>query len=353
MGATYQAVQWNPQKRIYDGVMVTGLAIYLFGFVAASLALAPTADPMVVTIRAFGSAAFILLHLVLAIGPICRLSPRMLPLLYNRRHLGVTTFLVGLVHGALVLFFYHFGGPVNPILSIFTSSPYTEGVAWLPFQPFGVVALLIRFLMAATSHDFWLHQLTAPVWKALHMLVYLAYASLVTHVTFGILQSEQSLVYVGTLAAGLIGLVSLHLVAAIREIARDHPPGASLEPDGFIEVGRLGDIRIDRAKIVSLSGERVAVYKYTDAKSGQTKVCAVSNVCQHQNGPLGEGKFVDGCITCPWHGYQYLPHNGCSPPPFSEKIPTFRVQLIDDRILVDPRPLPPGTQSEPPTVATQ
>ena len=63
MGATYQAVQWNPQKRIYDGVMVTGLAIYLFGFVAASLAHAPTADPMVVTIRAFGSAAFILLPL--------------------------------------------------------------------------------------------------------------------------------------------------------------------------------------------------------------------------------------------------------------------------------------------------
>jgi DMSO/TMAO reductase YedYZ heme-binding membrane subunit/nitrite reductase/ring-hydroxylating ferredoxin subunit len=306
---------------------------------------------MVVTIRAFGSAAFILLHLVLAIGPLCRLSPWMLPLLYNRRHLGVTTFLLGLVHGALVIFYYHSGGPVNPILSIFNSSPYTEGVAWLPFQPFGVVALLILFLMAATSHDFWLHQLTAPIWKALHMLVYLAYASLVAHVTFGILQSEQSVLYVAAVAAGLIGLVSLHLFAGIREIGRDNPTNAALEPDGFIEVARIGDIRIDRAKIVSLSGERVAVYKYADAQSGQIKVCAVSNVCQHQNGPLGEGKFVDGCITCPWHGYQYLPHNGSSPPPFTEKIPTFHVQLIGDRILVNPRPLPPGTKTEPPTVA--
>ena len=26
---------------------------------------------------------------------------------------------------------------------------------------------------------------------------------------------------------------------------------------------------------------------------------------------------MDGCITCPWHGYQYLPHNGQSPPPFT------------------------------------
>jgi nitrite reductase/ring-hydroxylating ferredoxin subunit len=29
-----------------------------------------------------------------------------------------------------------------------------------------------------------------------------------------------------------------------------------------------------------------------------------------QNGPLGEGRIVDGCITCPWHGYQYRPDTG-------------------------------------------
>lgn len=26
-------------------------------------------------------------------------------------------------------------------------------------------------------------------------------------------------------------------------------------------------------------------------------------MCKHQNDPLGEGKIVDGCVTCPWHGY--------------------------------------------------
>ena len=29
-------------------------------------------------------------------------------------------------------------------------------------------------------------------------------------------------------------------------------------------------------------------------------------------GPLGEGKIVDGCITCPWHGFQYRPQDGCT-----------------------------------------
>jgi nitrite reductase/ring-hydroxylating ferredoxin subunit len=73
----------------------------------------------------------------------------------------------------------------------------------------------------------------------------------------------------------------------------------------------------------------------------------VSNVCQHQNGPLGEGKIIDGCITCPWHGYQYLPGTGASPPPFTEKVATFRTQVADGQVFVHPKPLPPGTRVEP------
>jgi hypothetical protein len=37
---------------------------------------------------------------------------------------------------------------------------------------------------------------------------------------------------------------------------------------------------------------------------------------------LGEGKIVDGCITCPWHGYQYRPADGVAGP-FTERA-TFR-----------------------------
>jgi len=76
-------------------------------------------------------------------------------------------------------------------------------------------------------------------------------------------------------------------------------------------------------------------------------VSAVSNVCQHQNGPLGEGRILDGCITCPWHGYQYGPENGAAPPPFKEKIPTFQVKVVDGAVLVHPRPNAPGTYVEP------
>jgi nitrite reductase/ring-hydroxylating ferredoxin subunit len=183
------------------------------------------------------------------------------------------------------------------------------------------------------------------------MLVYVAYTSLVVHVVLGILQSEQSFVYVAAVGAGIVGLTCLHTIAAFHGRALENEQEGGTSAGGFVDACALGEIKMNRAKIVTLSGERVAVFKYTDEKdTGKTRVCAVSNVCQHQNGPLGEGKFVDGCITCPWHGYQYLPQNGSSPPPFSEKIPTFRVKVVGDRILVDPQPLPAGTESEPATI---
>src|ERR1051325_9132973 len=213
MGVEYVAVQWNRQKKLYDAVLVAGVAAYLVTFSALTKVLFPRVTDEIMLMRAFGTGAFLLLHIVLCIGPLCRLNPGFLPLLYNRRHAGVTCFLLGLIHAALVIITYHAGSDTNPILSIFVSSPITTSVAGVPFQPFGFLALVILFLMAATSHDFWLANLTAPVWKTLHMLVYFAYGLLVWHVTFGVLQGEASPVYAGAVGLGLVTVVSLHLVA--------------------------------------------------------------------------------------------------------------------------------------------
>src|SRR6059036_3561498 len=195
MALEYSAVQWNRQKRIYDIVLVGGVGAFLILFgVLSKLCFAFVTDEIVL-IRAFGAAAFVLLHVLLSIGPLCRLNRKFLPLLYNRRHAGVTMCLLALIHAALVIITYHAGGDTNPFLSIFKGSPITGSIAGVPFQPFGFFALVILLLMAATSHDFWLANLSAPVWKALHMLVYVAYGLLVLHVTFGALQSETNPVY--------------------------------------------------------------------------------------------------------------------------------------------------------------
>jgi nitrite reductase/ring-hydroxylating ferredoxin subunit/DMSO/TMAO reductase YedYZ heme-binding membrane subunit len=340
MGVEYVSVQWNRQKRIYDTVLVGSVAAYLLTFGVLTKILFPHVTDEIMLMRAFGTGAFLLLHVILCIGPLCRLNPQFLPLLYNRRHAGVTMFLLGLIHAVLVIVTYHAGSDTNPILSIFVSSPLSGSVTGVPFQPFGFFALGILFLMAATSHDFWLANLSAPVWKSLHMLVYVAYALLVLHVTFGALQGETSIAYVIATALGLGTILSLHLTAARNEVNGDREIEPKID-DGFVDACAVVEIPEGRARIVCISGERVAIFKYDG------KISAVSNVCQHQNGPLGEGRVLDGCITCPWHGYQYLPETGASPPPFVEKVPTFNVRVKNGRVLVHPKPNPPGTRAEP------
>jgi nitrite reductase/ring-hydroxylating ferredoxin subunit/DMSO/TMAO reductase YedYZ heme-binding membrane subunit len=342
MAHAYRAVGWNRQKRIYDLALLSGVVLYLFTFVGVGIVVRPNATLETLAIRALGTAAFLLLHIVLSIGPLSRLHPGFLPLLYNRRHLGVTMFILALAHAAFSVFQFHALGDLDPLVSVLTSNGRFESVAQFPFQPLGLLALLILFLMAATSHDFWLANLTPPVWKSLHMLVYPAYGLLVLHVALGVLQAEPHPLLSGLLATGIVWVLGLHLVAGWRERSLDlHTPRVTGDLDGFVVICRLDEIPEGRARIVPLSGERVAIFKHDG------KVAALSNVCQHQNGPLGEGRVIDGCVTCPWHGYQYDPATGASPPPFSEKVPTFAVRIRGEEVLVHPRPRPVGDPVKP------
>jgi sulfoxide reductase heme-binding subunit YedZ len=342
VSASYRAVGWNPQKKRYDATIGFFVAALLVTLIGGGAMVNPNATIETLLIRALAVTAFILLHIVLSIGPLCRLDRRFLPLLYNRRHLGVTMFAIALAHGMFALVQFHALGNRNPLVSVLTTSTAYGSVSEFPFQVLGLAALGILFLMAATSHDFWLHNLTPPVWKALHMAVYAAYALVVAHVALGALQSERSPWLAGVLCVGVAWVVGLHLAAAFRERRVDD---ADPVPGRMVDVCAVSDIPDTRAVVRCMGGERVAVFKYGD------RISAISNVCQHQNGPLGEGKIVNGCVVCPWHGYEYRPDTGASPPPFTEKVATFTVRVRDGRVLVDPRPHAPGTRVEPARIA--
>jgi nitrite reductase/ring-hydroxylating ferredoxin subunit/DMSO/TMAO reductase YedYZ heme-binding membrane subunit len=344
MSATYRAVSWNPQKRRYDLVAATMIVGFLAVAIAVQAVLRPELTIETLSIRALGAAAFTLLHVILCIGPLARVDRRFLPLLYNRRHLGVMMFTLALGHGVFSIVQFHALGTLNPLVSVLASNQRPMPLSQFPFQPFGLAALVIFFLMAATSHDFWLHNLTAPVWKALHMSVYAAYTLIVLHVVFGVLQGEASRFLGWTLCGGVLSVLALHVLAARREAPRDRE-NRNLQIDGFVDVCRVDDIPEKRAVMTCLSGERVAVFRYDG------RISAISNVCQHQNGPLGEGRIVNGCVVCPWHGYEYVPATGASPPPFTEKVPTFDVRVVAGRVLVHPQPHRPGTRVEPAVLA--
>lgn len=339
MSTAYSAVGWNRQKKIYDSFIAAFCFSYLLLYIGITLIYNSEVTFETLLIRSTSTLALLLLHIILAIGPLTRLSNKFLPFLYNRRHLGVTMFCMAAVHGVFSIIQFHGLSNTNPIASVIISNTNFGNLPAFPFQILGLVALIIFFLMAITSHDFWLHNLSPMVWKSLHMMVYIAYALVVMHVMLGVIQLEKNPVFVVILFAGTASLITLHLLAAWKERTIDKEKFAVTQ-NGFVYVCEANEIGNSRAKIFCINEERIAVYRH------ENKLYAIHNVCKHQGGPLGEGKIIDGCITCPWHGYQYLPQNGQSPPPFKEKVCTYALKVIENKVWLNPNPFPEGTEQE-------
>ena len=267
MSVGYTGIQWNRQKKWYDATLAALVLLALGGYMVVSLIVRPQITAESLIIRGSAVTAFVLLHGILCIGPLVRLDRRFLPLLFNRRHLGVTMFLLAFVHAAFAVFQFHAYAGVNPLVSAVTAYRVdyatlghpNASLAHFPFEPFGVLALFILFLMAATSHDFWLRNLGPSLWKSLHVLVLGAYGSVVVHVAYGALQSESSPVYPVLLGAGMTGVLGLNVAAGLKE-RRSDGARRTAEQDGFVRVCRVDQLREDRGKSVHLGTERVAVF---------------------------------------------------------------------------------------------
>jgi nitrite reductase/ring-hydroxylating ferredoxin subunit/DMSO/TMAO reductase YedYZ heme-binding membrane subunit len=339
MSAHFRAVSWNRQKLIYDGVALAGVLLFLLLFAAVSVVRNRTLTAETVLIRGLGLSAFVLLHVILSLGPLARLDPRYLPLLYNRRHLGVLMCVLALGHAVFSLIQFHALGDRSALVSLLTSGGAPRDPANFPFEWMGVLALGVIWLMAVTSHDYWLVTLSPLTWKALHMSVYVAYVLLLGHVVLGVGQDAVHPLFLAAVALGAAVVFGLHIAAGLGVRVGDRPRAA--DGQGWVDVGPVENLRPGRARTAMVRGERVAVVRHDNG------ISCVSNVCRHQGGPLGEGRMVDGCLTCPWHGYQYLPESGTSPPPFTEKIATYRVRIVAGRVQVHEAANAPGTRVEP------
>lgn len=339
MSVKYVPVQWNPNKWVYDAVLIAVVAIYIAAFLRLGASMADVSRPIdaaVLRMRAFGSCAFFMLSAILCIGPLARLDARFLPLLYNRRHFGVLTAAVAWTHATYVYGWYFNFTPFDRMEMLLSANSSFGQILGFPVEALGMFAFLILLILAATSHDFWMSFLGAPLWKRLHLLIYLAYAVIVAHVALGYLQDTENPTFAMLFSATALGVVGLHVAAARADKLRS-------DAAEWVTVCAPGDIAEDRARIVQLGPkERVAIFRYEG-----NRFSAVSNACAHQNGPLGEGRILDGCVTCPWHGFQYRMADGCAPAPFTEKIPTYHLRLEGDVLRVGRVANAPGTPVDP------
>ena len=341
MSVKYVPVQWNPFKYKYVAVLAAMVLVYLYLFLTVTpdiLGYTPAINAQVHNARAFGSCAFFMMTAILMIGPLARLDRRFLPLLYNRRHFGVLTVFVAITHaGYIIDWYFAFSRSDKYEALLFSNISYGQ-VLGFPFEIFGVFALFCLAVLAATSHDFWLSFLTPRIWKALHYLIYPAYLSVVAHITLGVGQDFQNMTFPYIAWALALVVAGLHVAAWRRDASADPVAGSG----AWESVCDVTEISEGFAKIARLSsGERVAVFRH------EGRLSAISNHCAHQNGPLGEGRIIDGCVTCPWHGFQYRVTDGRSPAPFTEKVPTYRVRLSGRAVEVDPAANPPGTPVDP------
>lgn len=67
----------------------------------------------------------------------------------------------------------------------------------------------------------------------------------------------------------------------------------------------------------------------------QDRICALSDRCAHQGGPLSQGELKDGIVHCPWHDSQYRVEDGSlvhGPSTFDQ--PCFDTRIVDGYIEV-------------------
>lgn len=84
-----------------------------------------------------------------------------------------------------------------------------------------------------------------------------------------------------------------------------------------MKIANVSDIPEGKSLAVLLEdGEEIALFNVNG------KIYALENGCPHMGGPLGEGDVENGCVTCPWHGYQFNVENGvCTNVPGYAAIP--------------------------------
>ena len=296
-------------KWTFDAALAAIVAAWFFG----GRALFSGSDLDVFLVKATAVLTFLFLSAAISLGPLGRVWRPATRFIYNRRHLGVTTWALAVFHAWVVM---HYGNSWNPanLLEVLPG----QTVLRIPFTLFGVGALTVVTAMALTSWDHFLHAWTPPRWKRLHMTVYGAYGLVVFHFTARFMGDPpvawRTLSLLWLVALGVAGL---HLAAALNEARGDRP--APTTANGLVLLGTFTDLPEGRARTVHVNGERVAVVRKDGA------LWAISNVCPHQNGPLGEGVVRDGYLECPWHGYQFDPRTGLGPPGFTDSVPRYEL----------------------------
>lgn len=132
----------------------------------------------------------------------------------------------------------------------------------------------------------------------------------------------------GTLlgAAYLGGHLSFRRAMVVNHTAFEERPG------DWTDVAAAADLDETPTLRVTAGSAPVLLHKIND------RIFAMSNTCSHMGGPLDEGTFADGCVTCQWHGSVFRLEDGSIVRgPATTPQPTYDVRVTAGRIEVKAR----------------
>ena len=96
----------------------------------------------------------------------------------------------------------------------------------------------------------------------------------------------------------------------------------------FVRVAKTADLPPGEGRVVVVQGHPVALFNVDG------RFYAVSNVCLHRGGPIGEGLLDDTGVTCPNHGWEYDVRTGANLANPIARLRTFEVRVEGDDVLV-------------------
>ncbi|HEX5035908.1 MAG TPA: Rieske 2Fe-2S domain-containing protein [bacterium] len=106
------------------------------------------------------------------------------------------------------------------------------------------------------------------------------------------------------------------------------------------DIGPVDALKDPSIREIVVDTKKIAL-SYKDGVFG-----AIGGTCLHAGGPLGEGKFKEDRIVCPWHSFQYDRKTGVCRlgESFEIAVPSYPLKIENDRLFVD---LEPATKGKP------
>ncbi len=112
------------------------------------------------------------------------------------------------------------------------------------------------------------------------------------------------------------------------------------EPD-WVDLGLVSELSAKPLQQVTARRTKLALTH----KDGEWS--AISGVCNHVAGPLGDGRLDGDYVVCPWHQWKFHCRTGQGEPGFEEdRVPAYALKIADGHLLVDLNSATPRTRKE-------